>query len=86
MAGGTSNSVINHGVLTGTVAIVGNATAAGAGMTSGSVRNMGALVGAAAVTANVPTVANPGYTVPMPSTGVVNHSVTIVPGFNMTNM
>ena len=55
-------------------------------MTSGSVRNMGALVGAAAVTGNIPSVANPGYTVPLPSTGVVNQSVTIVPGFNITNM
>ncbi|MFE8646063.1 beta strand repeat-containing protein [Sphingomonas sp. NCPPB 2930] len=86
MPGGTSNSVINHGVLTGAVAIVGNATAAGPAMTSGSVRNMGALVGGAAVTGNIPSVANPGYTVPLPSTGVVNQSVTIVPGFNITNM
>ncbi|MCS4509691.1 beta strand repeat-containing protein [Xylophilus ampelinus] len=86
LPGGASNSVINHGVLTGAVAIVGNATAAGPAMTSGSVRNMGALVGAAAVTGNIPSVANPGYTVPLPSPGVVNQSVTIVPGFNITNM
>ena len=86
-AGGTANSVINRGVITGKIAIVGNAAVAGPGMTSNSVIAAGgAIVGAASVTAGVPAAANPGYNVTLPSTGVISHSVTVLPGTNVTNM
>ncbi|WP_238946568.1 beta strand repeat-containing protein [Vandammella animalimorsus] len=80
--GGTVNSLINHGVMTGSVNIVANRGAAAPGTTTGSVVNAGALVGAAGVAANVPHVANPGYTYAVPSTGVINQSVLIVPAYN----
>jgi len=74
-------------VITGVVTVVGNMTAAGAGMTSGSVRNVGgAITGAAGVGGNTPFAANPGYTYTVPSSGVVNQSVTVVPGFNFLSM
>lgn len=85
--GGVSNSVINQGVITGAVTIVGNMTAAAAGMTSGSVRNVGgAITGAVGVAGNTPFAANPGYTYTLPSMGVVNQSVTVLPAFNILNM
>ena len=56
-------------------------------MTSGSVRNVGgAITGAAGVGGNTPFAANPGYTYTVPSSGVVNQSVTVVPGFNFLSM
>ena len=85
--GGVSNSVINQGVITGAVAIVGNMTAAAAGMTSGSVRNLGgAVTGVVGVAGNTPVAANPGYTYAIPSTGVVNQSVTVLPAVNLLSM
>ena len=85
--GGVSNSVINQGVITGAVTIVGNMSAAAAGMTSGSVRNLGgAVTGAVGVAGKVPVAANPGYTYTIPSTGVVNQSVTVLPAFNILSM
>jgi hypothetical protein len=85
--GGVSNSVINRGLISGTVAIVGNTSAAAAGITTGSVRNLGgAITGAAGVTGNVPWAANPGYTWVLPATGVVNRSVTVLPGNNVVNL
>lgn len=85
--GGVSNSVINQGVITGAVAIVGNMSAAAAGMTSGSVRNVGgAITGAAGVVGNTPFAANPGYTYTIPSSGVVNQSVTVLPAVNLMSM
>ncbi|MDO4723776.1 MAG: hypothetical protein Q4A97_03320, partial [Comamonadaceae bacterium] len=81
-AGGTVNSLINHGVMMGAVNIVANRAGAAPGTTTGSVVNAGALVGVAGVAANVPHVANPGYTYALPSTGVINQSVVIVPAFN----
>lgn len=85
--GGVSNSVINQGVITGAVTIVGNNTAAVAGMTSGSVRNLGgAITGVVGVAGNTPFAANPGYTYTLPSMGVVNQSVTVLPAFNILNM
>ena len=85
--GGVSNSVINQGVITGVVTIVGTSSAAAPGMTSGSVRNLGgAITGAAGVAGNTPFAANAGYTYTIPSTGVVNQSVTVVPGFNFLSM
>ena len=86
-AGGVSNSVINQGVITGVVTIVGTTSAAAPGMTSGSVRNLGgAITGAVGVAANTPFAANPGYTYTIPSTGVVNQSVTVLPAFNILSM
>lgn len=86
-AGGVSNSLINHGVVSGTVAIVGNATTAGPGMTAGSVRNVGgAITGAAGVAGNAAFAANPGYTYTVPSSGVVNQSVTVLPAVNLLSM
>lgn len=85
--GGVSNSVINQGLITGVVTVVGNNTAAGVGMTSGSVRNLGgAITGAAGVAGNAAFAANPGYTYTLPSVGVVNQSVTVLPAFNVLNM
>ena len=85
--GGVSNSVINQGVITGVVTIVGTSSAAAPGMTSGSVRNLGgAITGAAGVAGNTPFAANPGYTYTIPSTGVVNQSVTVLPAFNILSM
>ena len=85
--GGVSNSVINQGVITGAVAIVGNMSAAAAGMTSGSVRNVGgAVTGVVGVAGNTPFAANPGYTYAIPSTGVVNQSVTVLPAVNLLSM
>jgi hypothetical protein len=85
--GGTANSVINRGVISGTVAIVGNQSTVARGMTTGSVRNVGgAIVGSANVTANVPTLANPGWSYTLPSTGVVNRSVTVGPAVSVVNM
>jgi hypothetical protein len=85
--GGVSNSVINRGLISGTVAIVGNTSAAAAGITTGSVRNLGgAITGAAGVTGNMPWAANPGYTWVLPATGVVNRSVTVLPGNNVVNL
>ncbi|RYF43996.1 MAG: hypothetical protein EOO25_01275 [Comamonadaceae bacterium] len=87
MAGGTANSVINRGVITGSVAIVGSRSVAAAGITTGSVRNLGgAIVGSAAVTGNVPTLANPGYNYTLPSTGVINRSVTVGPASGLVNL
>ena len=84
--GGTANSLINHGVVSGKVSIVGNGSVVSAGMTAGSVRNMSALVGSAGVSAGVPTVANPGYDVKLPSTGLISNTVTVLPGVNVRNM
>ncbi|WP_422843577.1 beta strand repeat-containing protein [Acidovorax sp. M2(2025)] len=85
--GGVSNSVINQGLITGVVTVVGNNTAAGVGMTSGSVRNLGgAITGAVGVAGNAAFAANPGYTYTLPSMGVVNQSVTVLPAFNVLNM
>lgn len=87
VAGGVSNSVINQGVITGAVTIVGNMSMAAAGMTSGSVRNIGgAITGAVGVAGNTPFAANPGYTYAIPSTGVVNQSVTVLPAVNLLSM
>lgn len=85
--GGVSNSVINQGLITGVVTVVGNNTVAGVGMTSGSVRNLGgAVTGAVGVAGNAAFAANPGYTYTLPSMGVVNQSVTVLPAFNVLNM
>lgn len=85
--GGVSNSVINSGVISGSVAIVGSRSAAGVGMTAGSVRNHGgALVGSANVTGGVPTLANPGMSVTLPSTGVITRSITVGPALGVVNM
>ncbi|MBV7455548.1 hypothetical protein KW843_13780 [Acidovorax sp. sif1233] len=85
--GGVSNSVVNQGVITGAVTIVGNMSAAAAGMTSGSVRNVGgAITGVVGVAGNTPFAANPGYTYAIPSTGVVNQSVTVLPAVNLLSM
>lgn len=87
MAGGVSNSVVNQGVITGAVTIVGNMSMAAAGMTSGSVRNVGgAITGGAGVAANTPFAANPGYTYTVPSTGIVNQSVTVLPAVTLLSM
>ena len=85
--GGVSNSVINQGVITGAVTIVGNMSAAAAGMTSGSVRNVGgAITGVVGVAGSAAFAANPGYTYTIPSTGVVNQSVTVLPAVNLLSM
>jgi hypothetical protein len=44
------------------------------------------LAGSAGVTGNVPWAANPGVTVTLPSTGIVNRTVTIGPAVNVLNM
>jgi len=60
---------------------------AGPGMTSGSVRNVGgAITGAAGVAGNAAFAANPGYTYTVPSSGVVNQSVTVLPAVNLLSM
>ena len=60
---------------------------AAAGMTSGSVRNVGgAVTGVVGVAGNTPFAANPGYTYAIPSTGVVNQSVTVLPAVNLLSM
>ncbi|WP_198088567.1 hypothetical protein [Variovorax sp. E3] len=85
--GGTANSVINRGVISGTVTIAGNRSVAGMGATTGSVRTAGGvLAGAAGVTGNTPWAASAGYTVTAPSVGVVNRSVTVGPAVTVLNM
>ena len=81
-------AIEDYGVGAGAVkTIVGNMSAAAAGMTSGSVRNLGgAVTGAVGVAGKVPVAANPGYTYTIPSTGVVNQSVTVLPAFNILSM
>lgn len=87
MAGGVSNSVINRGAIAGVVTIVGNQSTAGVGMTTGTVRTTGGVMaGAAGVTGNTPWAANVGYTVTLPSTGVINRSVTVGPAVTVLNM
>ena len=67
--------------------IVGNMSAAAAGMTSGSVRNVGgAITGVVGVAGSAAFAANPGYTYTIPSTGVVNQSVTVLPAVNLLSM
>ncbi|WP_234193308.1 beta strand repeat-containing protein [Pseudacidovorax sp. NFM-22] len=84
--GGTANSVINRGVITGSVTIVGNNARAGMGTTTASVRNVGVLAGSAGVAGGAPWAASVGKTITLPSTGVVNRSVTVGPAVTVLNM
>jgi hypothetical protein len=72
--------VINRGMISGKVSIVGSQSAGAAGMTVGSVRNFGGnIVGRAGVLGNVPFLVNPGLNTVLPSTGVITRSVTVEP-------